>query len=90
MAEITNIPIQVTVNITEGTADSTKYRGTWSQNKYPDSGGNGAAGVPKVDDYWITDSVITISAVDYPVKSRFTALTNTPGQTAGNWDINQG
>lgn len=90
MPTISNIPIQVTINITEGLASSTKYRGAWAQNKYPDSGGNGTAGVPNADDYWITTSVITISAVAYPVKSRFTALVNTPGQVAGNWDINQG
>jgi hypothetical protein len=80
----------LTITIAAGIPESTKYRGAWSQNKYPDSGGNGASGVPKVDDYWISDTVITISAVDYPVKSRFTALVNTPGQTAANWDINQG
>jgi hypothetical protein len=59
-----------------------------SVNTFPTTGGSGSAGAILKGDIW-TISVIAVSGplLGYPVGSTVRALTDTPGQTAGNWDV---
>jgi hypothetical protein len=59
-----------------------------STNHFPASGGSGSAGAILKGDIW-TISVIAASGplLGFPVGSTVRALVDTPGQTAGNWDV---
>lgn len=58
-----------------------------SGNVFPSSGGSGSAGAVLKGDLWYISVAGTLGGVAVSVGSSIRALVNTPGQTAGNWDI---
>jgi hypothetical protein len=58
-----------------------------SGNAFPASGGSGTAGAILKGDLWYISVGGTLGGVSVAVGSSIRALVDTPGQTAGNWDI---
>ena len=58
-----------------------------SGNVFPSTGGSGAAGAILKGDLWYISVQGTLGGVVTAVGSSIRALTDAPGQTAGNWDI---
>lgn len=58
-----------------------------SVNLFPSTGGSGAAGAIKMADYWFISVAGTLGGEPAAVGSTLYALTDTPGQTAANWQI---
>ena len=58
-----------------------------SGNVWPSTGGSGTAGAILKGDLWYISVQGTLGGVLAVVGSSIRALVNTPGQTAGNWDI---
>ena len=58
-----------------------------SSNVFPSSGGSGTAGAIQKGDLWYIDTAGTLGGTSVVVGSSLRALTNSPGQTASNWDI---
>lgn len=65
------------------------YRGTYdaSTNLYPATGGSGLAGAVLKGDFYIVSVAGTLGTTAVTAGDLVIALTDTPGQTAGNWDI---
>lgn len=64
------------------------YRGAYnaSVNTFPASGGSGSAGAVLKGDMWIISVAGTLGGVAVQVGDSVIANTDTPGQTAGNWN----
>lgn len=65
------------------------YRGTYnaSGNTFPASGGSGSAGAVVKGDFWIVATPGTLGGTAVANGDLVIALTDTPGQAAGNWDL---
>lgn len=65
------------------------YRGTYdaSSNLFPASGGSGLLGAILKGDFWIASVAGTLGGTSVTIGDLIIALIDTPGQTAGNWDI---
>jgi len=65
------------------------YRGAYdaSVNTFPASGGSGTAGAVLKGDMWILSVAGTLGGVAVQIGDSVIANVDTPGQTAGNWDI---
>lgn len=61
-----------------------------SGNTFPASGGSGAAGAILKGDIWVISVAGTLGGVDVNIGDQVRALTDTPGQTAGNWAVSEG
>jgi len=68
------------------------YRGGYdaSGNTYPTTGGSGTAGAVLKGDMWVISVVGTLGGTAVQVGDSIIANTDTPGQTAGNWDMLNG
>lgn len=64
-------------------------RGSWdaSANLFPTTGGSGSGGVIRKGDMWFISVAGVLAGKAVTVGDSFRALTNTPGQTAGNWSV---
>jgi len=64
------------------------YRGAYdaSVNTYPAAGGSGTAGAVMKGDMWIISVAGTLGGAAIQVGDSIIANTDTPGQTAGNWN----
>lgn len=60
-----------------------------SGNTFPASGGSGTAGAILKGDVWTVSVAGTLGGVAVELGDMVRALTDTPGQTAGNWAIQQ-
>lgn len=60
-----------------------------STNLFPSTGGSGSAGAIKKGDLWFVSVGGNLGGVAVTVGDQFRALTDTPGQTAGNWAISE-
>jgi hypothetical protein len=60
-----------------------------SVNTFPAAGGSGTAGAILKGDLWYISVPGTLGAVSVIVGDTVRALVDTPGQTAGNWDVLQ-
>lgn len=60
-----------------------------SVNIFPATGGSGTAGAIKKGDLWFISVAGTLGGVAVNVGDHIRALTDTPGQTAGNWSISE-
>lgn len=58
-----------------------------SGNTYPTTGGSGAAGAVAKGDFWFISVAGTLSGTPVVAGDQIVALADTPGQTAGNWQI---
>lgn len=58
-----------------------------SVNVFPSTGGSGTSGAIKKGDMWYISVAGTLGGVSVSIGSSLRALTDTPGQTAGNWAI---
>jgi hypothetical protein len=58
-----------------------------SGNTWPSSGGSGTAGAILKGDLWYISVGGTLGAITVAVGDTIRALVDTPGSTAGNWDI---
>lgn len=58
-----------------------------SSNVFPSSGGSGTAGAVLKGDLWYISVGGTLGGTSVSVGSSVRALVDSPGQTAGNWDI---
>lgn len=58
-------------------------------NTFPTAGGSGASGAIKKGDIWLIKPYVATSGplVNSPLESTVRALTDSPGQTAGNWAV---
>lgn len=65
------------------------FRGTHdaSGNLFPTTGGSGTAGAVRKADVWKVSVAGTLGGVAVNANDTLYALVNSPGQTAGNWDI---
>ncbi len=65
------------------------YRGAYdaSGNTYPTTGGSGTAGAVMKGDMWIISVAGTLGGDAVQIGDSIIANTDTPGQTAGNWNI---
>lgn len=65
------------------------YRGAYdaSVNTFPASGGSGTAGAVLKGDMWIFSVAGTLGGVAVQIGDSVIANVDTPGQTAGNWNI---
>lgn len=65
------------------------YRGSYdaSSNLFPATGGSGIAGAILKGDFWICSVPGTLGGVAVTAGDLIIALTDIPGQTAGNWDL---
>lgn len=65
------------------------YRGGYdaSVNTYPATGGSGTAGAVLKGDMWILSVAGTLGGVAVQIGDSIIANADTPGQTAGNWNI---
>ena len=65
------------------------YRGAYdaSVNTFPATGGSGAAGAVLKGDMWILSVAGTLGGVAVQIGDSVIANVDTPGQTAGNWNI---
>lgn len=76
--------------ISEATLGLWDDRGNFdaSVNTYPTTGGSGTAGAIKKGDVWLISVAATSGALNsVPVGAAVRALTDTPGQTGGNWSV---
>lgn len=64
-------------------------RGSWdaSTNLFPTTGGSGTSGAIKKGDIWFVSVPGILAGKSVTVGDSFRALTNTPGQTTGNWSV---
>ena len=64
-------------------------RGNFSAagNVFPSSGGSGTAGAILKGDMWYISAAGTLGGVAVSIGSSIRALVDSPGSTAGNWDI---
>jgi len=64
------------------------YRGVYdaSVNTYPATGGSGTAGAILKGDMWVISVAGTLGGVAIQIGDSIIANTDTPGQTAGNWN----
>lgn len=79
-------------NYADGLAlGSLKDRGNFdaSGNVFPSSGGSGSAGAIKKGDLWTISVGGTLGGALVTTGDVVRAMTNTPGQTAGNWTITE-
>lgn len=69
----------------------TSFRGGYdaSSNLFPSTGGSGIAGAIQLGDQWSITVEGTLGGVDVRVGADIIALADLPGQTSGNWNINQ-
>jgi hypothetical protein len=58
-----------------------------SPGGYPTTGGSGTSGAIKKGDLWFIDTVGYLSTTPVVVGTSVRALTDSPGQTAANWNI---
>lgn len=58
-----------------------------SSNLFPTTGGSGTSGAIMKGDIWFVSVAGTLGGKAVSVGDSFRALTNTPGQTAGNWSV---
>jgi len=65
------------------------YRGAYdaSVNTFPASGGSGSAGAVMKGDMWIISVAGTLGGAAVQIGDSVIANVDTPGQTAGNWNI---
>ena len=65
------------------------YRGAYdaSGNAFPSSGGSGVAGAILKADFWICSVAGTLGGSAVTAGDLIIAKVNTPGTTAGNWDL---
>lgn len=68
------------------------YRGGYdaSGNTYPTTGGSGTAGAVMKGDLWIISVAGSLGGTAVQIGDSVIANTDTPGQTAGNWNILNG
>ncbi len=68
------------------------YRGAYnaSVNTFPASGGSGTAGAIMKGDMWVVSNAGTLGGTAVQVGDSLIANVDTPGQTAGNWNILNG
>ena len=68
------------------------YRGAYdaSVNTFPASGGSGTAGAVLKGDMWVISVVGTLGGTAVQIGDSLIANTDTPGQTASNWNILNG
>lgn len=68
------------------------YRGGYnaSGNVFPSSGGSGTAGAVMKGDMWVISNAGTLGGTAVQVGDSLIANVDTPGQTAGNWNILNG
>lgn len=60
-----------------------------SGNAFPSSGGSGTAGAIKKGDLWTISVAGTLGGVAVTIGDVIRALSDTPGQTASNWNITE-
>lgn len=67
------------------------FRGGYnaSSNLFPSINGSGPAGAIQLGDQWSITVEGTLGGVDVRIGANIIALADLPGQTAGNWNINQ-
>lgn len=65
------------------------YRGTYdaSTNLYPSTGGSGVLGAILKGDFWVCSVAGTLGGTAVTAGDLIISLTDTPGQTASNWDL---
>lgn len=65
------------------------YRGAYnaSGNTFPATGGSGSAGAILKGDLWVISNAGTLGGVAVQVGDSLIANTDTPGQTAANWNV---
>lgn len=75
--------------IADGVVGLLDYRGSYnaSGNVFPSSGGSGPAGAVLKGDFWICSVAGTLGAKAVTAGDLIIALVDTPGQTAGSWDL---
>jgi len=61
-----------------------------SGNVFPSTGGSGSGGAILKGDLWLISVAGTLGGVSVAIGDTIRALTDTPGQTAGNWAIIEG
>lgn len=68
------------------------YRGAYnaSVNTFPASGGSGTAGAVMKGDMWVISNAGTLGGTAVQVGDSLISNVDTPGQTAGNWNILNG
>jgi hypothetical protein len=68
------------------------YRGGYnaSGNVFPSTGGSGTAGAVMKGDMWVISNAGTLGGTAVQVGDSLIANVDTPGQTAGNWNILNG
>ncbi len=79
----------VTTAVANGTIGLLDYRGSYdaSTNLFPATGGSGIAGAILKGDFYICSVGGTLGGTVTTPGDLIIALVDTPGQTAGNWDI---
>lgn len=79
----------VTAAVAAGVVGLLDYRGTYnaSVNTFPTAGGSGTAGAVLKGDFWVASVQGTLGGVVVRVGDLIIALTDAPGQTAGNWNL---
>lgn len=77
--------------LTQAVAGVLNLRTSWnaSGNVFPSTGGSGISGAIKKGDLWIVSVAGTLGGQAVTVGDYFFAITDTPGQTAANWAINE-
>lgn len=81
----------VNTAITSAVVGLLDYRGSYdaSTNLFPATGGSGIAGALLKGDFWMCSVSGTLGGVGVTPGDLIIALVDTPGQTAGNWDLIQ-
>lgn len=79
----------VNTAITTAVTGLLDYRGTFdaSSNLFPATGGSGLLGAVLKGDFWICSVAGTLGGTAVAAGDLIIALVDTPGQTAGNWDL---
>lgn len=77
--------------ITSAVVGLLDYRGTYdaSTNLFPATGGSGIADAILKGDFWVCSVSGTLGGIGVTAGDLIIALVDTPGQTAGNWDLVQ-
>lgn len=80
----------VQLAIANQVSSAKSFRGGYnaSTNLFPSTGGSGTAGAILAGDVWVVTTPGTLGGTSVDVGATVLALTDTPGQTAGNWAIN--
>lgn len=83
----TSLAVQTAINNTVTSAKS--FRGGYnaSTNLFPATGGSGLAGAIVLGDTWEITVQGVLNGTTVYVGNSITALANTPGQTAANWNL---